>query len=50
MENKTHRDAFGQGGEPTDDTAAAVAGKLMPVKAADASLDPNRDSWDIGLS
>lgn len=39
----------GEGGEPTDDTvAAAVAGKLTPVKAVDAFLD--RDSWDIGLS
>lgn len=33
---------------PRDDTAAAVAGKLTPVKAVDAFLD--RDSWDIGLS
>lgn len=38
----------GEGGEPTDDTVAAVAGKLTPVKAVDAFLD--RDSWDIGLS
>lgn len=50
MENKTHRDAFGRWPRwgtnvgPTDDTAAAVAGKLMPVKAADASLDPNRET------
>lgn len=54
MENKTHRMSSGEGGEPMvrprDNTAATVAGKLTPVKAADASLDHDRDSWDIGLS
>lgn len=44
MENKTqHHDVFrrrwGTNVGPRDDTAAAVAGKLMPVKAVDAFLD-----------
>lgn len=38
---KTRR--WGTNVRPRDDTAV-VAGKLMPVKAADTSLDPDQDS------